>query len=65
MRKSGPVGASAILLAAHSETVGAGAKMPVRKQMQVSTKAVIWAGYYCSTPLLRSRARGDRFDQEE
>jgi hypothetical protein len=35
---------------AHSETVGAGAKMPVRKQRQVSTKAVTRPGYYCSTP---------------
>ena len=35
---------------AHSETVRAGAKMPGRKQRQVSTKAVTRAGYYCSTP---------------
>jgi hypothetical protein len=42
------VGAS---LAAHSETVGAGLKMPVRKQRQVSTKAVTRAGYYGSTPI--------------
>jgi hypothetical protein len=34
---------------AHSETVRAGAKMPVRKQRQVSTKAVTRVGYYCST----------------
>jgi hypothetical protein len=34
-------------LAAHSETVRAGAKMPVRKQRQVSAKAA----YYYSTPI--------------
>ncbi len=38
------------LLAAHSETVAAGAKMPVRQQRQVSTMAVTGAGYDSSTP---------------
>ena len=42
---------------AHSETVRAGAKMPVRKQRQVSTKAVTRAGYYCSTPEAVTAAR--------
>jgi hypothetical protein len=40
-----------LLLSAHSETVGARAKMPVRKQRQVSTKAVTRPGYYRSTPI--------------
>jgi len=38
-------------LAAQRGTVRAGAKMDVRKQRQVSTKAVTTAGYYCSTPI--------------
>jgi hypothetical protein len=36
-------------LSAHSETVGADAKRPVRLQRQVATKAVTRAGYDCST----------------
>ncbi len=44
-------------LSAHSETVGAGAKMPVRQQRQVSTKAVTRAGYDCSTPIPATPAR--------
>jgi hypothetical protein len=35
---------------AHSETLGAGAKMPVRQQRQVWTKAVTRAGCCCFTP---------------
>jgi hypothetical protein len=37
-------------LVAHSETVGAGAKMLVRQQRQVSTTAVTRAGYANFTP---------------
>jgi hypothetical protein len=42
--------AGGVLLAAHSETVGAGAKMPVRQQRQVSTRPVTTGGYDCFTP---------------
>jgi hypothetical protein len=43
-------GWSSVALSAQSETVGAGAKMPVRLQRQVSTKAVTRAGHDCSMP---------------
>jgi hypothetical protein len=42
--------ATASLVAAHFETVGASANMPVRQQRQVSTKAVARAGCDCFTP---------------
>jgi hypothetical protein len=44
-------------LSAHSETVGAGAKMPARQQRQVSTKVVTRAGYDCSTPEAVTQSR--------
>jgi hypothetical protein len=37
--------------AAHSGAVGAGAKMPVRQQRQVSDQGRDKAGYDCSTPI--------------
>ena len=43
-----PSGGTRALQSAHSETLGAGAKMPVREQRQVSTKVVTRAGYNCS-----------------
>jgi len=47
-----PRAEASVVLSAQSETVGAGATMPVRKQRQVSTKAVTKAGSYCFTPTL-------------
>jgi hypothetical protein len=51
-RLPGPTQGSSgrVPLAAHSETVGAGEKMPVRQQRQVSTKVVTRTGYDCFTP---------------
>jgi hypothetical protein len=46
----GAQGVTNPLQPAHSETVGARAKVSVRKQRQVSTTAVTRPGYYRSTP---------------
>jgi hypothetical protein len=56
---STPVGA--LFLSAHSETVVAGAKMPVRKQRQVSIKAVTRAGYYTSVAAVWDRSPQRRY----